>query len=85
MSDAADRIDNGKQKKTSMPAPLRLIHAADFFQEIFSFRRQTDIRPALSHILKERALPEDVHILSSLTDSDIDTILTDVCRLFEEG
>lgn len=84
MSDAVDSIGNGKQKKTSAAASLRLIHAADFFQEIFFFRKQADLRSALSNILKEWNLPEDVCILPYLTDSDIDAVLFDVCRLFED-
>jgi hypothetical protein len=85
LSDAADSIDNIKQKKASAPASLRFIHAADFFQEISSFWRQTDVRLMLSNVLKERGLSEDVHALSSLTDPDIDTILADACRLFADG
>jgi hypothetical protein len=85
LSDAAGSTDNRKQKKVSMPASLRLIHAADFFQEIFSFRKQADIRSALSNVLKERGFAEDIHALPSLTDADIGAILSDVCRLFSDA
>jgi hypothetical protein len=84
LSDAVCSTDNTKQKKASVAASLRLIHAADFFQEIAFFRKQAGLRPALSDILKERDLLEDVCVLSSLTDLDIDAVLFDVCRLFRD-
>ena len=84
MSDAAGSTDNRKQKKTPTSAPLRLIHAADFFQEVFSFRKQADIRSAFSNVLKERDLSEDICALSSLTDADVGAVLPDVCRLFSD-
>jgi hypothetical protein len=84
LSDAAGGTDNRKQKKGPMPASLRFIHAADFFQEAFSFRKQTDTRPAFSNLLKERGFSEDACALSSLTDTDVGAILPGACRLFSD-
>jgi hypothetical protein len=63
---------------------LRFFNAADFFQEIFSFRKQTDIRSALSNVLEERGLLESAHVLSPLTDSDVGAVLAGACRLFSD-
>jgi hypothetical protein len=90
LSDAAGSTDNRKQKKTPPSASLRLTHvythvyAADFFQEISSFRKQTDIRSALSNVLRERGLLESAHVLPPLTDSDAGAILAGACRLFSD-
>jgi hypothetical protein len=84
LSDAASSTDNIKQKKPSAPASLRRIHAADCFQEISSFRKQTNMRLTFSNLLKERGLSEDIRALPFLTDLDIDAVLADVCRLFSE-
>jgi hypothetical protein len=84
LSDATGSTDNRKQKKTPPSDFSRLIHAADFFQEISSFRKQPDMQAALSHALGEWGLLEDAHVLPPLTDSDIGDTLAGVCRLFSD-
>jgi hypothetical protein len=96
LSDAADSIDNRKQKGTSTAVSPRLLCAADFFQEISSFQGQADIRLALFDVLKEQGLLEDNSalppetasflsaFLSALTESDVGAILRDVCSLFSD-
>jgi hypothetical protein len=84
LSDAIGSTDNKKQKKALPAASWSFFHAADFFREVSSFRGRTDMRLALSTVLKELGLSEEAPVLSSLTEPEIETVLAGVCRLLSD-